>query len=276
MSADVGEVTSRSARRPSPTVTLQREVCGCGTLESKLLFAVAFTGPLLFLTIGFVAGMHGTLTTLLVLLPTPALGMALGLRGRDRWPALDVLWWMNRHDAADWRRQVGGSVPRNAAGARAWLEMHPEGSTPAWARATVLLAAGRIPSARQAIAAMPVKTPDDRRRRLELELAVDAHEGLAIDTTAVDASIREDPDQPPEEAAVHLAYHRALAEVDAGRDGLPALLAARSSLGRLPSDLAMRLWVARFRYAAASLLVGAWLLVMVLVGLATSGGVVWF
>ena len=32
----------------------------------------------------------------------------------------------------------------------------------------------------------------------------------------------------------------------------------------------------RFRFAAISALFGAWLLVAVLVGLATSGGVVWF
>jgi hypothetical protein len=276
MSGGAGEVARRSARRLNPYVTLQRQVCGCGTLESRLLMAAAVAGPVLFLGIGVLAGLHGALIGLLVLLPTPALGVALGLRGRHRWPAQDIGWWMGRQSAADWRQAVGGSVPRNAAGARAWLETHPEGSTPAWARATVLLQAGRIPSARQTIAAMPMDTLTDQRRRLDLELAADANEGRPIDTTAVDASIREDPDQPPEEMAVHLAYHEALAEVDGGRDGLPPLLAARASLGRLPPDLARRLWVARFRYAAASFLVGAWLLVAVLVALATSGGVVWF
>jgi hypothetical protein len=272
----VGEITPRSARRPNPSGTLQRQVSGLGRLESRLLMAAAVAGPVICLGIGLMAGLHGALIALLVLLPTPALGVALGLRGRRRWPALDILWWMGRQDAADWHRAAGGSVPRNAAGARAWLETHPEGSTPAWARAAVQLLAGRITSARQTIAALPADTPADRRRRLELELAADAHEGRPIDTTAVDASIREDSDQPPEEAAVRLAYHEALVEVDGGRDGLPPLLAARASLGRLPPDLARRLWVARFRYAAVSLFVGAWLLVAILVALATSGGVVWF
>jgi hypothetical protein len=123
---------------------------------------------------------------------------------------------------------------------------------------------------------MPVETPEARRRRLELALVADANEGLPIDTTAVEASIREDPDLAPDDVVVRLAYYRALAEVDGGRDGLPPLLAARASLGRLPTDLAWRLWLVRFQYAAASLLTGAWLLVTVLVGLATSGGAVWF
>jgi hypothetical protein len=123
---------------------------------------------------------------------------------------------------------------------------------------------------------MPLDTPGARRRRLELELVADAGEGLPLDTTAVEASIREDPDLAPEEVAVHLAYHRALAAVDGGGAGLNQLLAARASLGRLPSDLAWRLWLVRFQYAAASFVIGAWLLVTVLVGLATAGGVVWF
>ena len=112
---------------------------------------------------------------------------------------------------------------------------------------------------------MPVETPTDRWRRLDLKLAADAYEGRPIDTTTVDASIREDPDQPPQEVAVHLAYHKALVEVDGGRDGLPPLLAARASMGHLTPDLARRLWVARFRYAVVSFLAGAWLLVAILV-----------
>lgn len=276
MTAGADEVGSRSARRPDPSVALLRQVFGIGPLESKLLVVVAIMGPLLLLGFGLLLGLHGAATAFLVLVPIPAIGAALGLRDRKRWPALDVIWWQSRQGAATWHREVGGSLPRNARGAREWLQAHPEGSTPACARATVLLLAGRVYSARQTLAAMPIETPADRRRRLDLLMAADAHEGLPIDTTAVDAAIREDPDQPPEEVAVHLAYHEALVEVDRGGDGLPALLAARASLGRLPSDLSRRLWLHRFRYAAGSFAVGAWLLAMVLVGMASSGGVVWF
>jgi hypothetical protein len=276
VSAGVGEAHGSSARRRNPYLALQQEVRGRGTLESRLLFAVALAGPLLFLAIGLLAGAHGAAVALLVLLPTPALGVALGLSRRAVWPALDVLSWLDRQAAADWRREVGGSAPRNASAARAWLEIHPAGSAPEWARATALVLAGPIPAARQAISAMPVDVPEARRRRLELALVADANEGLPIDTTAVEPSIREDPDLAPDDVVVRLAYYRALAEVDGGRDGLPPLLAARASLGRLPTDLAWRLWLVRFQYAAASLLTGAWLLVTVLVGLATSGGAVWF
>lgn len=276
MTAEAGEARLQSARRPDPSIALRRQVFGIGPLAARLLVIVAIIGPLLLLGLGLLLGLHGAATAVLVLLPTPALGVALGLRDRKRWPALDVIWWQSRHDAATWKLEVGGSPPRNAGGAREWLRVHPEGSAPAWAQVTVRILAGRVYSARQAIAAMPVETPGDRRRRLELELVADAHEGLPIDTTAVDAAIREDPEQPAEEVAVHLAYHEALVEADRGGDGLPALLAARASLGRMPSDLARRLWLHRFRYAAGSFAVGAWLLAMVLVGLATSGGAVWF
>lgn len=276
MSAGVGEAHSSSAHRRNPHLTLRQEIRGRGSLENRLLFAGALAGPLFFLAIGLLAGMHGAAVALLVLLPTPALGVALGLDRRAVWPALDVISWLDRQATADWRGEVGGSAPRNASGARAWLEVHPTGSAPEWARATALVLAGRIPAARLAISAMPLDTPGARRRRLELELVADAGEGMPIDTTAVEASIREDHDLAPEEVAVRLAYYRAVAEVDGGGDGLPPLLAARASLGRLPSDLAWRLWLGRFQYAAASLIVGAWLLVTILVGLATSGGVVWF
>ena len=276
MSVGVSEAHGSSARRRNPYLTLRQEILGRGALETRLLFAVALAGPLLFLTIGLLAGMHGATVALLVLLPTPALGVAIGVNHRAVWPALDVISWLDRQAGADWRREVGGSAPRNASAALAWLETHPAGSAPEWARATVLVLAGRIPAAHQAISAMPVDTPGARRRRLELELVADAGEGLPIDTTAVETSIREDPALAPEDVAVRLAYCRALAEIDRGGDGLPPLLAARASLGRLPSDLAWRLWLGRFQYAAASLLTGAWLLVTVLVGLATSGGAVWF
>jgi hypothetical protein len=273
---DVGKIEASPAGKQNPYTALQLQVCGCGTVESRLLFAMAMAGPCIFLVFGLLSGLHGALVALLVLLPTTAVGVTLGLGRRGSWPALDVMWWLNRHSAANWRRQVGGSMPRNEAGARSWLESHPDGTVPDWARATVMILAGRLASAHRTISAMPVGNARDRRLRLELELVLAARAGLPIDTTAVDAAIREDADEPAEDAAAHLAYHAALAEVDAGRTGIPPLLAVRASLGRLPSDLTRRLWLVRFRYAAASFATGVWLLVTVVVGLATSGGVVWF
>lgn len=276
MRAGTREVRTRSARRPDPAVALQRQVRGYGSLESRLLLVVAVLGPLLFLGLGLMLRLHGAATALLVLVPTPLLGVAFDLRDRHRWPALDVIWWQSRQITSTWRREVGGSLPRNAAGAGAWLEVHPESSVPTWARATMLLLAGRVSVARETILTMPESTPKERRLRLDLLLAADGAAGLPLDATAVDAAIREDRDQAPEEVAVHLAYHRATVEVARGGDGLPALLAVRPTLDPLPADLVRRLWVARFQYGATSLLVGVWLLVMVLVGLAASGGVVWF
>ncbi len=275
MTAGTGEVDGASAHRPNPYLMLDRQVRGLGAREGRLLVVVAVAGPVLFLALGLLLGLHGATTALLVLLPTPALGVVLGLWHRSFWPADDVLSWLGRRDAADWREQVGGSIPGNAPAARAWLESHPAGSVPEWARASVMVTAGRIASARQAVAGRVAATPAELRRWLEVELLVDAREGLPVDTTAVDAAIREDPDQAPEEVAVRLACHDALVEADRGGDGLPTLLAARESLGSLPSDLAWRLWLRRFRYAVGSFAVGTWLLAMVLVGLATYGGAVW-
>jgi hypothetical protein len=274
--AGAAEVRPRSASRLDPAVALRRQVSGYGSLEGRLLVAIAVLGPLLFLGLGLVLGLHGAATALLVLVPTPALGVGLGIRSRHRWPALDVITWQRWQIASTWQREVGGSLPRNAAGAGAWLETHPEGSVPTWARATMLLLAGRVSLAQETIAAMPESTPKERRLRLDLQLAADAAAGLPLDATAADAALREDRDQAPTEVAVHLAYHQAIVEVARDGDGLPALLAVRPLLDPLPPDLVRRLWVARFQYSATSLLVGVWLLAMVLVGLATSGGVVWF
>jgi hypothetical protein len=51
----------------------------------------------------------------------------------------------------------------------------------------------------------------------------------------------------------------------------------RGSSGQsLPAALVGRIWDSRLRGPIVALLVAVWLLVALLVGLATSGGVVWF
>jgi hypothetical protein len=74
---DVGKVEVSPARRPNPYMELQQQVCGCGTVGSRLLFAMAIAGPCIFLVFGLLAGLHGALVALLVLLPTTAVVAAL-------------------------------------------------------------------------------------------------------------------------------------------------------------------------------------------------------
>ena len=126
------------------------------------------------------------------------------------------------------------------------------------------------------IARLQVETAGQRHRRADLELAAEVTDGLPLDTAAADEAIRSDPDEPPALVAAHLAYHAALKVVAAGGDGTAPLAAVRPSLGRLPSEVILRLWFSRLYYAVVSALIGAWLLACVVVGLGTAGGVVWF
>jgi hypothetical protein len=167
-------------------------------------------------------------------------------------------------------------MPRDSVGAGAWLQDHAENDIPADVWAAALLMAGRTDEARDKIATLPVETPDQIHRRLDLEMAVAATQGAAIDVAPADQAAAGDPEATPVARAAHIAYHGSVAAVSRGGDGLAELVAARSAIGRLPFRLSLRLLAIRFRFAAISALFGAWLLVAVLVGLATSGGVVWF
>ena len=80
----------------------------------------------------------------------------------------------------------------------------------------------------------------------------------------------------PTGMALHLALHAAIAAESRGESGLPALASVRPALGTLRGRWALRVLGIRFRLAGVSVLWAAWLLAVVLVGLATSGGVVWF
>lgn len=219
---------------------------------------------------------HELALTVAVLVPTPGMLALLSLRGRSNWAAQDAIGWIDREAAERWRDLAGNPMPRNSIQAAAWLDGHPDRDLPAGLQASALLMAGRIGEARQAIASLPAESPADLHQREDFRLAADAAEGLPVDVTAADETLKNDPASEPAARAVHLGYHAAIAAESRGIDGLPALAAARPALGRLPAALALRLWVIRFRNAVVSALFGAWLLAAILVGLATSGGVVWF
>lgn len=259
----------------NPMTELQRRAFGFGGSSATIQLGIAFIGPIAAFLVCW-GRAHELVIVAAVLIPTPVLLGAQSLRRRSNWAAQDVLGWLDRDAAARWREGTGTRMPRNAAQAGAWLLSHYESAVPGDFWVAALLMAGRTDEARERIALLPAETPAQLHRRRDLQLAADAAAGLPIETLSADDAIAADPSAALVARAVHLAYHASVAATSRGTDGLPVLVAARPAIGRLPLGLALQLYSIRFRFVAISALFGAWLLVAILVGLATAGGVVWF
>jgi hypothetical protein len=261
----------------NPMVALQRRAFGFGGRASTIQLALAVAGPIaaMLLCSGRVVG---AVVVAAVLIPTPALLALFALRGRSSWPAQDVLGWLDREAAVQWQSETASRMPRSSAQASAWLNGNAEDAIPADAWVAALLMAGRGDEARERIGRLPDATPAELHRQCDLLLAADSAAGRPIETraAAADEAASADETASPAARTVHLAYHAAILATCRDSDGAERLAAARPALGRLASRLSLQLFVIRFRFVAVSLLFGAWLLVAVLVGLATSGGVVWF
>jgi hypothetical protein len=258
-------------------VALQRRAFGYGGPGSTIQLVVAVAGPIVAMVLcsGRVVG---AVEVAAVLIPTPALLAIFALRGRSAWPAQGLLGWLDREAAAQWQSDTTSRMPHSSPQASAWLNGRTEEDVAADAWVAALLMAGRVDEARERIGRLPAATPAQLHRQCDLLLAADSADGRPIETraTAADEAASSDETALPATRTVHLAYHAAVVATARGSDGLGLLAAARPVLGRLPSRLSLQLWVIRFRFVAASLLFGAWLLVAILVGLATSGGIVWF
>jgi hypothetical protein len=273
VNADATAPTS-PARIANPMLALQRRAFGVGGADTAAELGLAVLGPLAAVlvcwgrvpAIGFVAA---------AAIPAPILLALVAVRLRSRWAAQDVLGWMDHAAAAEWRESTGSRMPRNSVGAGEWLRAHSENDVRPDLWVAALLMAGRVAEAREGIARLPVETPRQHHRRLDLETAADAADGRPIGSAAADDAVGHDQAASQAERAVHLAYHAAVAAVGHGTDGLPDLAAARVAIGRLPARLAFRLWLIRLRFAAISALFGAWLCAAIMVGLATAGGAVW-
>jgi len=233
-------------------------------------------GPLASFVVALGLALPAVPFAAVVLVPTPLLLALVVYRGRRLWPAQECLAWINLVGSDAWRAEVGERMPGTAAQSKAWLQRHPEGSASESFRAGVMLAAGRLAEAREAMTGLPTGSARERHRRLDLEIALDAKEGRPLDIAAADDALREDVEMPEVEKGLHLAYHAALLAADLGRDCVTPLVAARALAGPIPPGYARRMWLTRYRAVIAALVIGAWLLAAVLVGAATSGGVVWF
>jgi len=267
--------TGASRMGADAILALRHRAFGFGRADLVIELSLAVAGPIgaFLLCWGRV---QAVILVAAVLIPTPALLSLVSFRRRFRWPAQDVLVWMDRLAASEWRERTDSRMPRDPAQAGEWLRCHAESGVPLDSWVSALLLAGRVEEGRDCIGRLPSGTPRQVHRRLDLELMADAAGGLAVASAAADQAVSCDPTATPAERAAHLAYHASVAAVSRRVDGLPGLAAARPGLGRLGPGLALRLWLIRLRFAALSTLIGAWLLLAVLVGLATAGGVVWF
>jgi hypothetical protein len=261
----------------NPMVALQRRAFGFGGPGSTIQLVLAVGGPIvaMLLCSGRVVG---AVVVAAVLIPTPALLAIVALRGRSSWPAQAVLGWLDREAAVQWQSDTASRMPRSSAQAMAWLNGHAEEDVPRDVWVAALLMAGRVDEARERIGRLPATTPAELHRQCDLLLAADSADGRPIETraTAAGESAAADEVASPPARSAHVAYHAAVAATGRGSEGLGLLTAARPAIGRLPFRLSLQLSVIRFRFVLVSALFGAWLLVAVLVGLATSGGVVWF
>jgi hypothetical protein len=263
---------------PAPTTNpyfaLRQRVFRWGRAQVVLPVAIAVLGPGVLAVVGLAARLPGPVFVALVLVPTPLLEAVLAVRVRREWPAQEVLGWLDWTTLGVWTAIAVGRRPRSPIEAQKWLETHDETTVPRGARAGILILAGRLTEARDAIASLPVATPRERRERLELELEADSFGFHPLSVEAADESIRADADQSRPERTARLAYHLALAAVAKGGDGLAELAAARPAIGLLPAELTRRLWLGRLRFAILAAVLEVWILVAILVALSTSSGVV--
>jgi hypothetical protein len=254
---------------------LNRRAFGVTGSSIRLELIVAVFGPILIALLAWnrLAGLEYAVA---VIVPTPLVLALWSLRLRPEWRAQEVLMWLTDFDGERWTAAGLGKQPHSIHQARAWLEARPDGSVPPEWRAGLLLAVGRIDEARAAIAAMPVATPQDVSRRLELQLTADACAGDPIDPSAADAALRSDTARTPTEIAVRLAFNAAMVSIARNGDGIAELAAARPAIGRPPAAMRRNLLFIRLRYALISAGVGVWVIACLLVAMATAGGVVWF
>jgi hypothetical protein len=265
---------------PTPTVNpysvLRHRVFRWERAQVAVPVALAVLGPGILAAVGLAGRVPGAVLVALVLVPTTLMEALLALQVRREWPAQEVLGWIDWTKLRVWLALTVGRRPRSPLEAQQWLVTHGEASVPQGLRAGILILAGRLTEARDVIASLPDATPRERRERLELQVEAEAFGLQPLDIDAADEAIRSDADQSPEEKEARLAYHSALAAVAQGGDGLAELAAARPAIGRLPAELTRRLWLGRLRFAILAAVLEVWILLAILVAMATASGVVLF
>lgn len=190
------------------------------------------------MTLAFVAATIGTLIVAaatgdlflmgcagLVLWALGAVGAWLPFSDAAFRAAAELYFDHNCHEAAEWKRDTGTSMPRGRRAMERWVEEHPKSS----ARASLLLILGRVSEADRAIAA---RRPTTDVEAFELELLRQTRAllvGDSADTERLHAMWTSIPD--PRERRHRrqcLALLDAQVAVAHGRPPLPVLAGARA------------------------------------------------
>jgi hypothetical protein len=154
------------------------------------------------------------------------------LLDRTGWQVRLGMAWL----AAEQRRTMT-RIPRTPAGAERWLAGSTSAESP-FARASVLLMAGRADDARRAIEAAPTDDPEDRARAARILAAIDGIEGGVVDPQAANAAIEALPEDRRRYHRVGLAWSTAWVEAMHGRPWRPAF--ADASAGIAPTEVPAR------------------------------------
>jgi hypothetical protein len=182
-----------------------------------------------------------------------AVGAALAwawLLDPKRRAGLELLFDHDCHERWEWKQDTGTNLPRNAKGARVWLEDHPTGD----GRAALLVRLGRLVEADAAIAAIEPQSPETAFAVEILRKSREQMAGDPPDLSALYASWRSLPD-PRERRHQRecLAVLDALIAVAEHRDPWPLLAQARAEIGEVHRSMRMP-WLAA-RWAAYQLLI---------------------
>ena len=192
-------------------------------------------------------------------LATEAYVRALPTRSRR---AFEAFSWLGEWELDRVAALTGQNVPTTPKAAEAWLAQVPDSEVVRWARAEVLVLAGRLEEAKAAADTLPVATPWQRFEKASTLELVDWARGGGGDHTDLEAALAEISPVDSDEhlrGEVALATARVRAAMSAGQpaegDRLEPFLAVRERLGpRADGQVARAL---RKRLLPSFLLMGA-------------------
>jgi len=103
--------------------------------------------------------------------------------------AFEAFSWLGDTEIERARMLTGRAAPATAKAAEAWLRQVPDSPLTDWARAEVLILAGRPEEARAIVDRMPADTPAERFELASTRELVDWANGGSTDTTGMEAAL---------------------------------------------------------------------------------------
>ena len=152
--------------------------------------------------------------------------------------AFEAFSWLGETEIERARALTGNGAPATQKAAEAWLRRVPESPLTDWARAEVLILAGRPAEARAIVDRMPADTPAQRFELASTRELVEWANGGSLDTTGMEAALEALGPEGSEarlRGEVTIASARVRHAMDAGQpvdgDVLEPLIAVRRRLG---------------------------------------------